>query len=264
MKIGITAENPDLETPVAQRFGLCRFLLVVDSETLAFEAVPNQGASGGTQSGIEMVILAISSGVEVLITGYLSPTAQKYLTQNGIRVISGFQGKASAALTSFGRDLSDRDAAGAGENAKFTIDAFLLALKKSTRQFASFLPVMAGVILMIGILKALFPKELIAAVFSGNAFQEAFLGTCLGSLLTGNAINSYLIGAGLLEEGVGLFGVTAFMVAWVTVGLLQLPAEIAALGRRFALARIALSFCSAMAISILTAGLFYLIQGWNP
>jgi predicted Fe-Mo cluster-binding NifX family protein len=261
MKVGITVEEPDLEAAVAQRFGLCRYLLVVDSETLSFEAVSNPGASAAAQSGIQMVILAISKGVEVLITGYLSPTAQKHLTENGIRVIQGIQGKASAALKSLRKDIGESASSETGRAGKVTADAFLLALKRSARQFTGLLPVMAGIILLIGLFKTFLSKEMIAAIFSGNVLEDAFWGTCLGSLFTGNPINSYLIGAGLLDQGVSLFGITAFMVAWVCVGLLQLPAEIAALGKRFALARIGLCFCLAVAVSISTSGLYYLIQG---
>jgi uncharacterized membrane protein YraQ (UPF0718 family) len=120
---------------------------------------------------------------------------------------------------------------------------------------------MAGVILLIGLFHTFLPKEAIVKVFSGNPLRDSFCGTCLGSVLAGNPINSYLIGAGLLHQGVSLFGVTAFMVAWVSVGLLQLPAEMAALGKEFALARAGLSFCFAMTVSFVTAGVFYLIQG---
>jgi predicted Fe-Mo cluster-binding NifX family protein len=261
MKIGITTEEPDMEAFVAQRFGLCRYLLVVDSETLSFEAVPNPGASAVAQSGIEMVILAISHGAEVVVTGFISPTAHKHLTENGIRVIQEVQGKASAALKNLEKDMLERASTETGEEQNIAGDAFLLALKRSARQFTGLLPVMAGVILLIGLFKTFLSKEMLSAVFSGNALQDAFWGTCLGSLFTGNPINSYLIGAGLLDQGVSLFGITAFMVAWVCVGLLQLPAEIAALGRRFALARTGLCFCLAMAISISTSGVFYLVQG---
>jgi predicted Fe-Mo cluster-binding NifX family protein len=261
MKIGITTEEPDLEAAVAQRFGLSRYLLVVDSETLSFKAVHNPGASAIEQSGIQMVILAISQGVEVVATGFISPTAHNHLTENGIRVMRGVQGKASAALKNLEKGMLERASGQKGEEQDITGDAFLLALKRSARQFIGLLPVMAGVILLIGLFKTLLSKEMISAVFSGNALQDAFWGTCLGSLFAGNPINSYLIGAGLLDRGVSLFGITAFMVAWVCVGLLQLPAEIAALGRRFALARTGLCFCLAMAISILTSGVFCLVQG---
>ena len=56
----------------------------------------------------------------------------------------------------------------------------------------------------------------------------------------------------MLEYGVSLFAVTALIIAWVTAGLVQLPAEIAALGRRFALTRNAVSFALSIAIAIFT------------
>jgi predicted Fe-Mo cluster-binding NifX family protein len=261
MKIGITVDKSDLEATVTQRFGLCRYLLIVDSENLSWEALPNPGASGSTHSGIEMVILSISNGVEVLITGYLSPTAEKHLTENGIRVIRGVQGTAATAINSLREGKLDLDSVESAEEGSVKVHAYVLALKRSFVQFAGLLPVMVGVILLIGLSITFLSKETVTPIFSGNVFHDAFFGSCLGSLLTGNPINSYLIGAGLLRQGVSLFGVTAFMLAWVSVGLLQLPAEIAALGKRFAFARTGLSFCLAMAVSILTTALFYLFQG---
>lgn len=46
-----------------------------------------------------------------------------------------------------------------------------------------------------------------------------------------------MLGKGLLIAGVGPCGVTALMLAWVSVGVIQLPAESAVLGARFALVR---------------------------
>jgi len=260
VKIGITVEQPNLGSKVAERFGLSPYLLVVDSQTLSFEAIPNPGASGGAQAGIQMVILAISHGVEVLLTGYLSPVAEKHLTRNGIKVIRGVAGTAGAALKACGQDPGEH-ALAEGEEKKDAYQRFIPALKGALRPFAGLLPVMAGVILLIGLFKTFFMKEWIAGIFSGGILRDVFSGACLGSLLAGNPINSYLIGAGLVHRGVSLFGVTAFMAAWVSVGVIQLPAEMEALGRRFALARIGLSFCFAMAVSLFTTGLFYLMPG---
>lgn len=41
----------------------------------------------------------------------------------------------------------------------------------------------------------------------------------------------------LLEQGAGLVAVTAFLVAWVTVGLIQLSVESILLGKKFAVSR---------------------------
>jgi hypothetical protein len=78
---------------------------------------------------------------------------------------------------------------------------------------------------------------------------------------SGNPINSYIIGGELLEYGVGLCAVTALIIAWVTVGLAQLPAEISALGSRFALVRNAISFVLSIAIAFATVGILNFITG---
>ena len=99
-------------------------------------------------------------------------------------------------------------------------------------------------------------KEDILFVFSGNMALDTLWGTCIGSVIAGNPVNSYIIGGELLEYGVSLMGVTAFIVAWVNVGLIQLPVEMKALGWRFALVRTALSFILTIVVAILT-GLAY-------
>ena len=67
MKIGITADGPDTGAMVERRFGLARYLLIVDSETLSVEAIHNEEEISGRQHGIQMVILAISQKVEMII-----------------------------------------------------------------------------------------------------------------------------------------------------------------------------------------------------
>jgi len=93
---------------------------------------------------------------------------------------------------------------------------------------------------------------MITSAFAGELFRDTLLGSVMGSILTGNPITSYIIGGELLKSGISLFAVTAFIVAWVTVGVVQLPAEAAILGKRFALARNGLSFLSAVLVSIAT------------
>jgi predicted Fe-Mo cluster-binding NifX family protein len=261
MKIGITVEEPNPDAKVGQRFGLSEYLMIVDSETLSIKMVPCEEENTGRQSGIQMVILAISHNVKMVITGYISPTAEKYLIENGIKVVSGFRGTASAALETVYSDDFYLDISCKDEGRKAVQRKIFPALKKSLKQVAVLLPVMTGVILLIGLFNAFLTRDIISGVFTGKALPDSFLGTCLGSLLAGNPINSYLIGKELLERGVSLFGVTAFMTAWVSVGLVQVPAEIVALGKRFALTRNVLSFLLSIVISLLTVGLFYLIGG---
>jgi uncharacterized membrane protein YraQ (UPF0718 family) len=80
-------------------------------------------------------------------------------------------------------------------------------------------------------------------------------GAVFGSVLAGNPVNSYVLGKGLLSAGVGMVGVAAFILTWVTVGLVQLPAEVAALGLRFALIRAAVTFVLSVPIACLVSWL---------
>jgi hypothetical protein len=86
------------------------------------------------------------------------------------------------------------------------------------------------------------------------------VGAVLGSVAAGNPLAGYILGGELLAGGVSLIAVTALIVAWVTVGVVQLPAESLLLGRRFALSRNLLGFLSAIAIAYLTVGALRLLD----
>jgi len=129
---------------------------------------------------------------------------------------------------------------------------FLFSFYKAIKSFATMLPVLLGVILLIGLFKIYVPPSVISTVFTGELFRDTFLGSMIGSISAGNPITSYLIGGELLQEGVSLFAVTAFITAWVTVGVIQLPAEASTLGKRFALLRNALSFLFSLIVAVAT------------
>jgi len=128
---------------------------------------------------------------------------------------------------------------------------------KSGRSLYNTLPVLAGVILLIGLINTLVPKSLYRSVFTGNEILNSLIGSGLGSLMAGNPVTSYILGGEMLKQGVGLMAVTSFIVAWVTVGMVQLPAESLLLGKRFAILRNLICFI----FSILVAGLTVMILG---
>jgi len=137
--------------------------------------------------------------------------------------------------------------------------ALVQATRSSARQFTTLLPTLLGVVLLIGLFNAFVSKGFLASIFSGNVALDTLWGACFGSIFSGSPINSYVIGGELLKFDVSLFAVTAFIITWVTVGLVQMPAEIAALGRRFALLRNGLSFILAIPIAIITVLILNLI-----
>jgi uncharacterized membrane protein YraQ (UPF0718 family) len=129
------------------------------------------------------------------------------------------------------------------------------AFHKTRRQFGNMLPLLAGVILLVGLFSAFVPAAALQRVFTGHPALDALLGTLVGSATTGNAVNSYVIGRKLLADGVGVYAVAAFVFAWATVGVIQLPAEMGMLGRRFALARLAATVIICLLVAFLTGAL---------
>jgi uncharacterized membrane protein YraQ (UPF0718 family) len=129
---------------------------------------------------------------------------------------------------------------------------FLFSFYKALKSFATMLPVLFGVILLIGLFKIYVPSSIVSTVFTSELFRDTIFGSMIGSISAGNPITSYIIGGELLKEGVSLFAVTAFITAWVTVGVIQLPAEASTLGKRFALLRNALSFLFSLLVAVAT------------
>jgi len=127
----------------------------------------------------------------------------------------------------------------------------LEAIFKAGKALYMALPILLGIVILISISKILIPTTAYALIFQNNIF-DSFIGSSLGSILAGNPITSYIIGGELLHNGISLIAVTAFMVSWVTVGIVQLPAESLLLGKKFAVYRNISSFVLSIFVAILT------------
>ena len=112
-----------------------------------------------------------------------------------------------------------------------------LSLIKAGRALWTTLPVLLGAMLLIALASSFISKSVYASVFSGDSFFDAIIAATLGSIFAGNPATSYIIGGELVDAGISMFAVTAFLVSWVTVGIIQFPAESILLGKRFALFR---------------------------
>ena len=255
MKIAVSAEGPDLEALVGQRFGISPYLVIVDPQTMDVEAVSNPGAAGQRAAGLQAVVLAISKKVDAVMTGYCSPTAMKYLSDHGIEVITGVKGTVAEAVVQYCKQDHSTPMRSKG-NSERTGVSLINALINSGKQLANLLPIFVGLILLIGLFNAFVSKELLTSIFSGNTILDTLWGASFGSILATNPINSYVIGRALLEYDISLYAVTALITAWVTVGLVQLPAEMAALGKKFALVRNAVFFIMSLFIAMITVTFF--------
>jgi predicted Fe-Mo cluster-binding NifX family protein len=92
MKICVTAASASLDAQLDPRFGRCTFFIIIDTETMQFEAIPNpsQEATGG--AGIQAAQLIVNKGVKVLITGNVGPNAFHALSTASVEIITGASG----------------------------------------------------------------------------------------------------------------------------------------------------------------------------
>ena len=132
------------------------------------------------------------------------------------------------------------------------MNRFKEAMAKAARAMYRSLPIILGVIILVSLANVFIPKTFYKMLFKGNFLIDPFIGSFLGSILAGTPITSYVIGGELLKQGISLIAVTAFIVSWVTVGVVQLPAEMMLLGKRFAIIRNITAFFLAIIVAIIT------------
>lgn len=103
MKICVTATGNTLDAPVDPRFGRAPYFVIVDSETMAFEAVPNMAAGAMSGAGIQAAQTIARKGVNVLITGNVGPNAFQALSSAGIRIVVGAYGTVREVIEKYNR-----------------------------------------------------------------------------------------------------------------------------------------------------------------
>lgn len=114
------------------------------------------------------------------------------------------------------------------------------------------LPLLFAIILLLGIFDIYITKEMLASFFISNIFVDTITGTLLGGVLTGNPMISYILGGELTDAGISLYAVTAFILSWVTIGVVQLPAEVEIFGFRFTFYRTLFTFITTILVSLST------------
>ena len=75
MKVVVTANGKDLDAPTSQIFGRCPAYILVDTETMQFEAVDNPALSAGGGAGIQAAQFVVGRGAQAILTGNVGPNA---------------------------------------------------------------------------------------------------------------------------------------------------------------------------------------------
>lgn len=86
MKVAVCSTGDNLDSMTDPRFGRCAYFVVVNMDTMEFEAVSNQAAMAGQGAGIMAAQTVANKGVEAVIAGNFGPNAFQALNAGGIQI----------------------------------------------------------------------------------------------------------------------------------------------------------------------------------
>jgi|YelNatPaOPRAMG01_1025707.scaffolds.fasta_scaffold02639_20 predicted Fe-Mo cluster-binding NifX family protein len=98
MKVAVSATGNSLDSQVDPRFGRCAYLIIVDTNTMQFEAIENASAFEASGAGIQAAQTVVSKGVEAVVTGNVGPNAYQVLSSAGVRIFTGAYGTVREAI----------------------------------------------------------------------------------------------------------------------------------------------------------------------
>jgi predicted Fe-Mo cluster-binding NifX family protein len=103
LKISVSAVNGSFDAPIDPRFGRCQYFVIVDSETMGVEAIPNTSQDASSGAGIQAAQTIANQGVKLILTGRVGPNAFQVLSSAGVEVITGVSGTVREAVERFKR-----------------------------------------------------------------------------------------------------------------------------------------------------------------
>jgi predicted Fe-Mo cluster-binding NifX family protein len=102
MKIAITSQGKNLESQLDPRFGRAAYIIVVDTETLEFEAFDNNKNKNAFKgAGIQAAAMVSDKDARILLTGFCGPNAFNTLEAAGIKVVNDQTGRVIDVIQKF-------------------------------------------------------------------------------------------------------------------------------------------------------------------
>ena len=92
MLVAITSTGDTLDSLVNERFGRCQYFLIIDPDTMKFEAIPNPAEQAQGGAGPKAAEIIINKGVTILLTGHVGDKAEEALKRGNIKIIDGLTG----------------------------------------------------------------------------------------------------------------------------------------------------------------------------
>ena len=102
MKIAVTSVGDTLDSELDPRFGRASYILVLETETLEFEAFDNEKNKNAFKgAGIQAAAMISNADASVLLTGYCGPNAFKTLEAAGVKVVNDQTGRVIDVVQKF-------------------------------------------------------------------------------------------------------------------------------------------------------------------
>ncbi len=102
LKLAVTSQGKDLDSPMDPRFGRAPYILIVDTLNHGFEVLDNsENVNAFKGAGIQAAVMVSDRGAKVLLTGYCGPNAYKTLEAAGVKVANDVSGTVRDALLAY-------------------------------------------------------------------------------------------------------------------------------------------------------------------
>jgi predicted Fe-Mo cluster-binding NifX family protein len=98
MKVAVSAVEESMDAEIDPRFGRCQFFIIVETDSMEYEALPNTSAAASGGAGIEAAQSVANKGVEAVITGNVGLNAFNTLSASGIKIVTGVSGVVREAV----------------------------------------------------------------------------------------------------------------------------------------------------------------------
>ncbi|MCD4718839.1 MAG: NifB/NifX family molybdenum-iron cluster-binding protein [Desulfobacula sp.] len=94
MKVAVTSQGDTLDSQLDPRFGRAAYILIVDTETLEFEAFDNnENKNAFKGAGTQAAAIVNEKEAKVLLTGFCGPNAFTTLEAAGVKVANDQSGR---------------------------------------------------------------------------------------------------------------------------------------------------------------------------